>query len=69
MTTANAQTLANPPAPRRPDNERPTPVIVDNADVAQPDAMRKSRAHCLGRGFLTREAHGEEANASLAAAI
>ena len=67
MTAANTQSIANPPSPFRPDDDRATPIIVQDTNVAQPDTVRKACAHRLDGRFLACKAHCEEPHRLLAA--
>ena len=58
--------------PRRPRSDQidfgPAPRVRRDADVADPDAVRKAGAERLDDGFLGGEAHGQEAHGPLVAA-
>ena len=60
MTIADTQRAAHFLAARRISDFGLAPCVLHHADVADPDAVRETRAHGLDDGFLGGEPHGDE---------
>ena len=69
MAAPYAEPCTNATAPVGPDDYGTAPVVIENANVSQPDTVRKARAHRLDRGFLARETHGEKTHRVFGTAI
>ena len=69
MAASYSEPRTNATAPFRPDNHRAAPVVIENANISQPDTVRKARTHCLDRGLFARETHCEKTHRVLGTAI
>lgn len=62
MAVTDPQSVANSPTSLRPGDNRPAPIVIQDANIAQPYSMRKTGAHCLDGRFLAGKAHREKAD-------
>src|SRR5210317_1883567 len=69
VATANAEARAYATASFRPDDHRPPTVVVQDANVAQPDTVGKSGTHRLDRSLFSGKPHCQEAHGIIAARV
>src|SRR3990170_3314561 len=62
MGFSDTEIAADPLGAFRKNDQRPAPVIIDDADVTYPHAMTEAGTHGLHRRFLAGEVHGEKSH-------
>jgi hypothetical protein len=66
VTSANTQTITYAAAALGPYYQRPSPIIVCNTNVTEPDSVTESRPHGFDSCFFASETHREKAHRPLA---
>jgi hypothetical protein len=66
VTSANAQTFTYAAAALGPYYQRPSPIIIRNTNIPEPDSVTESRPHGFDRCFFAGESHREKAHWPLA---
>ena len=64
---ANTELFTDSTPAIRPNNQRSSPIIVDDTDISQPNAVSKTCTHRLYRGLFACESHREKAHRKFAA--